>query len=88
MGEGLQRAFAAARATQGTAMLDAEMGKFLLALKLSGGHANGRRPYMPSASRAQDAARKKCKQRGLAFYVNGEWHITQAGREALASTDK
>ena len=66
-------------------MLDAEMKKFLLALRMSGGSANGRRARMPSASREQDAARKKCKKRELAFYVNGQWHITPAGREALAA---
>ena len=64
-------------------MLDTEMSKFLSALKMSGGSANGRRIRMPLASREQDRARKKCKKLGLAFYSNGEWHITAAGREAL-----
>ena len=68
--------------------LGAEAEKFLLALKLSGGSANGRRPRMPSASREQDAARRLCKKYGFAYYVNGEWHITGAGRDALAANGK
>jgi hypothetical protein len=67
-------------------MLDAEMSKFLLALRLCGGSANGRRWRMPLASREQDRARRKCKKLKLAYFVNGEWHITTEGREALTKT--
>lgn len=83
MGHGLQKAFAAARATNlEPGVVTDEMRKFLVALKVAGGSANGRRARMPLATREQDRARQKCKRLGLAYYSGGEWHITDAGRAA------
>ena len=79
MGKGVQKAMAAEPSD-----ITDEMRKFLIALRLCGGSANGRRPHMPMASRAQDRARQKCKRFGLAYYSDGEWHITKAGRAASA----
>lgn len=83
MGRGLKIAAAAARATNTAPPLDREMTIFLEAIHLSGGRASRGRVRMPVASREQDAARKKCKRFGLAFYHDGEWHITKAGKDAI-----
>jgi hypothetical protein len=89
MGEGLQRAFAAARATRHDPPSPAatiEMQLFLGALVRNGGSAS--RKHLPIASRKQDAIRKKAKALGWAEYLTGEWRITDTGRNAYNSDIK
>jgi hypothetical protein len=88
MGEGLQRAFAAARATRHDPPSSAacvEMQMFLGAIVRSGGFAS--RNALPPATRKQDRARKKAKELGWAKYGTGGWKITEAGRAAYNGKD-
>jgi len=62
-----------------------EMRRFLRALSVSGGRASSRHKNMPLATREQDRVRRKAKALGWVEFERGEWHITQAGRSALAT---
>lgn len=81
MGSGLQRAFAAARATQLSKEEASEMKQFLDTLLQYEGTATSRE--CPLASRAQDRVRRKAKRLGWVTYEGGYWRITDAGRAAF-----
>jgi hypothetical protein len=57
-----------------------EMQRFLTAIVLAGGSAS--RKHLPLATRVQDKVRSKAKYLGWAVYKDGEWHITDKGRNA------
>ena len=82
MGQGMQRAFAAAKATQ---PMNEEQQKFLRELLRWEGAASPR-DLGPQTSQAQNAARQTCKRRGWVTCDRHYWRITDAGRAALSST--
>ena len=84
MGDGMKRAFAAAAATKPRLPLDGQMTMFLDELARLGGAAKNSHMRL-MATREKDRARRKCVKQGLAFYSSPCWHITTAGREALAA---
>jgi hypothetical protein len=81
MGQGLQRAFAAARATRAAPPTDAQL-KFLGQLD---GWQGVAAPFDlgPQTSRCDNSARKACKRKGWVTFEDGYWRMTDAGRIVL-----
>lgn len=79
MGEGLQRAIAAARAT-GIKPEHVEL------LRLVSRHPSGAQSYdMPMCTRANDRIRQACRRFGWMEYRKGRWHLTESGRSVITS---
>ena len=64
--------------------MEYELKRFLDALAVNNGIAT--RGRLPICTRAQDRARITARRLGYAYYEAGAWHLTDAGREALASS--
>ncbi len=79
MGQGMQLAFEAAKATQ---QMNEEQEKFLRELLRWEGVASPR-DLGPQTSQAQNAARQTCKRRGWVTCDRHYWRITDAGRAIL-----
>lgn len=81
MGEGLKRAFAAAKAARSPPASEEHL-KFLRELARWSGVASPQE-LVCQTSQAQNAARQTCKRRGWVTFSNGYWRLTDAGRAIL-----
>lgn len=80
MGEGLQRAEAAAIWTQ----LNEGDFRFLRALA-RWQHVASSQDIGPQTSQDENRARQKCKRKGLVTFEGGYWRTTDLGRRVLRS---
>ena len=80
MGQGMQRAVAAA---QGTRATDAQK-KFMRDLAKWQGVASSQ-DLGPQTQQIENSARQTCKRRGWVTFEGGYWRITDAGRSAMRS---
>jgi hypothetical protein len=64
--------------------MDIETRRFLTALATHNGAAS--RKDLPLADRAQDRVRQRARRAGYIEYGGGMWHLTTAGRNALAAS--
>lgn len=83
MGEGLQKAVAAALATQ----LTAEARRFLRTLSEWGGAACREDLQRSPSNSETQKARQQCRRLGFAYYEAGYWWLTEDGRRALAGRE-
>lgn len=81
MGAGLQKAAAAAKATQIKPEVAAEMRRFFQAISDYSGAATPQE--CPLSSRAQDRARQQAKRLGWVTFEGGYWRLTDAGKAAF-----
>jgi hypothetical protein len=83
MGQELQRAFAAARATRASAPTDEQI-KFLRALAKWTGVATPQE-LGPQLSQRDNSVRQACKRKGWVTFDRNYWRLTDAGRKVLSS---
>jgi hypothetical protein len=81
MGQGLQRAFAAAAATRATPPNEPQL-KFLRSLARWQGVASSR-DLGPQISQEENSARQGCRRKGFVTFDGHYWRMTEAGRSAL-----